>query len=83
MPIKPKESDPDFMPTDTNSKDLTRRVRLYNTDLIAASALQILLTTLSLTFTPSPRKAKGSCRGCGIPKSKHSFGAPHKNCEGP
>ncbi|KAK3739367.1 hypothetical protein QZH41_004771 [Actinostola sp. cb2023] len=31
----------------------------------------------------SPRKAKGSCRGCGIPKSKHSFGAPHKNCEGP
>jgi len=29
MPIKPKESDPDFMPTDTNSKDLTRRVRYY------------------------------------------------------
>ncbi|KAK3733122.1 hypothetical protein QZH41_003227 [Actinostola sp. cb2023] len=35
------------------------------------------------TFSDRPRKAKGSCRGCGIPKSKHSFGAPHKNCEGP
>ncbi|KAK3720536.1 hypothetical protein QZH41_001989 [Actinostola sp. cb2023] len=39
--------------------------------------------TTSTVELQSPRKAKGSCRGCGIPKSKHSFGAPHKNCEGP